>query len=305
MKQNLPTVTIAVSAYNEASNIKPFLQSVLSQKADGFVLEKILIISDGSTDGTDLIAKSLGSAKIDVRRYKERIGKSLRLNEIYTDLTSDILVQSDADVIFSHPFVIRDIIKPLVRGKFVGMCGGHPQPVPGNTFVENAINCTAHVYAKLRRSFRDGNNCLSVDGRLLAYKKNLIKQIHIPEDMIANDVYTFFCCLTLGYRYRYVSSAIVLFRSPKTVKDQIRQNTRFRAAPMRMMRYFPKNLVYDEMHIPLSVLLPAVLDEFIRHPVYCSYIFIINLYTKVKAKYTENNMTAAWPMAKTTKVFNN
>ena len=48
----IPTVTIALSAYNEAENIGRFLQSVLEQKENGFILEKILVISDGSDDST-------------------------------------------------------------------------------------------------------------------------------------------------------------------------------------------------------------------------------------------------------------
>src|SRR3989304_6639199 len=100
------SVTVAISALNEAHNITAFLRSVLSQKEEGFVLEKILIISDGSTDQTAELARALNSDKIEVRKYGERIGKSSRLNEIYKDLRSDILVQSDADVVFSHPLVI-------------------------------------------------------------------------------------------------------------------------------------------------------------------------------------------------------
>ena len=43
-----PSVTVAISALNEAQNIAAFLRSVLSQKEEGFVLEKIMVISDGS-----------------------------------------------------------------------------------------------------------------------------------------------------------------------------------------------------------------------------------------------------------------
>src|SRR5258708_22769035 len=191
------TVTVAHSALNEENNINKFLESVLAQKEEGFRLEKILVISDGSTDNTISVARSLKSKKIVIKEHKHRIGKSSRLNEIYDDLNSDILVQSDADVVFSHKYVIRDIISPLINEKDVAMCGGYPEPIEGSTFVENAVNSTFNVYAGLRSTFNGGNNSLSVDGRLLAYKKELVKKIYVPKDMIANDAYTFFSCLTL------------------------------------------------------------------------------------------------------------
>ena len=236
-----PSVTVAISALNEAQNIAAFLRSVLSQKEEGFVLEKIMVISDGSEDKTAELARSLNSDKIEVREYSERIGKSSRLNEIYKDLQSDILVQSDADVVLEHPFVIRDIILPITSDQKVGMCGGHPRPVPASTFTERAVNCTFNAYEPFRSLIRGGNNVFSADGRLLAFRREFIKQVNVPVDMIANDAFAYFSCLDKGLNYRYVKTAIILFRSPQTFSEQVKQNTRFEAAPARMSKYFRRN----------------------------------------------------------------
>lgn len=117
----LPTVTLALSAYNEEHNIGAFLTSVLQQIENGFILEHIWIFSDGSTDKTVEVAQSFPSAKITVFSDSRRIGKSARLNEIYSRLTSDFLLQSDADVIFSQPYIVRDMIQPLINDKNVAM----------------------------------------------------------------------------------------------------------------------------------------------------------------------------------------
>lgn len=299
-----PTVTVAVSAYNEERNIKAFLRSILAQKEDGFKLKKILIVSDGSSDNTVKYARELKSSKIVVKEFKDRIGKSSCLNQIYKSINTDILVQSDADVIFAHEFVVRDLIQPLIRNKKVGMCGGNPMPLKGKTFIEKAINCTSVAYSEFRKKVRGGNNVFSADGRLLGYKKELVKKIKIPGDMIANDMYTYFCCLYLGYQYRYVESAVVYFRSPQTLKDHIRQNTRFRAAPIRMKKYFPKKLVEQEIVIPRNVFVLSLIKQFIRHPVLSLSIYIINKYCKLKATLIERRLTARWDMADTTKSLN-
>jgi len=300
-ENTLPTVTVAVSALNEKKNITAFLESVFIQREMGFVLERVIIISDGSTDNTVAYARALPDARVEVWEHSERIGKSSRLNELYAVVTSDILVQSDADVVFAHPYVIRDIIAPLIFEKGVGMCGGHPTPVQANTFTEKAVNLTAEAYIPLRKTLRGGNNVLSVDGRILAYKKELIKKITVPEDMIANDMYTYFCCLTKGYAYRYVRSAVVYYRSPMDMKDQIRQNTRFASAPARMKRHFSEALVSYEYHIPRRVILPRMIKVCLRHPILAGYIFVVNQYCKIKALFVEKHLTARWNMAWSTK----
>ena len=58
-----PRVTVAISAFNEERNIGAFLRSVLMQKEDGFELVRILVISDGSADGTAGVVRDLASPK--------------------------------------------------------------------------------------------------------------------------------------------------------------------------------------------------------------------------------------------------
>ncbi|MDD2807150.1 MAG: glycosyltransferase [Patescibacteria group bacterium] len=302
MTEFIPTVTIAVSAYNEENNILNFINSVLKQEQTNFDLEKIVIISDGSTDKTCDIIKLLKSDKIQLIEAKNRIGKSSRLNQLYALVDSDIVVQSDCDVIFDNPFVVANLISPIISEPNVVMCGGHPHPLTATTFLEQAVNCTVEAFLLFRQTVRGGNNVFSADGRLLAYQKSFYKQLKIPSDMIANDAYTYFYCRQLGLQYRYVTTATVSFRSPQNLKDHLKQNTRFDAAPLRMARYFPKKLVAQEYHIPFAVRLPNYLAQFLRHPILCGYIYLVNIYCKIKAKKSEKKMTAVWKMAHTTKI---
>ncbi len=305
IKKQTPSVTIAISAYNEEENIKSFLESVLMQKEEGYQLKGIWVYSDGSTDKTVKIVRSFSTKKITLIPFSKRIGKSSRLNIIYKKLKTDILIQSDADVIFTHPYIVRDIIQPLVKNQKVGMCGGNPTPVAGESFTEQAVNCTFTIYQRFRSFVRGGNNVFSADGRLLAFSKSLVKKIHIPEDMIANDMYAYFCCLSLGYEYRFVKTAVVYFRSPNSLQDHIRQNIRFEAAPIRMKRYFSKQLIESEINIPGTIFISSALLEFMKHPLLCSFILFINLYCRIIASLMEAKMTAIWTIAYSTKRYSN
>lgn len=302
--KNLPTVTIAVSAYNEEKNIKNFLKSVLKQKLDEAKLEKILVISDGSTDSTVALVQSLNSKIIDIKNYPTRRGLPARLNQICKQLQSDFLVKSDADVIFAHERVLEEIIKPMIKDKNVGMCGGNTQPLKGITFTEKAVNVTHPIYSKFRKVVRGGNNWFSASGRLFVLRKELAKKINYPEDVIGSDRYTYLSCLVLGFRYKYAQNAIVYFRSSQTLKDHIAQNTRFLAIPIRMSKYFDEELVKRETQIPRNLFLKSLGIQFLKHPFLSSYIFAVNRYCQYKAKRIERDLDSIWQIATTTKNLN-
>lgn len=296
-------ITIATVAYNEEQNIRGFLESVFAQRYKNLRVEKILIISDGSSDRTIQIAKSIDKKPLTVIQKKKRRGKSMRLNEIYSSLRSPILVQFDTDVVLANPFVIENIVTPLILEDKVGMCGGNPIPVKGRNLIGKAINITCDAYNEFREKVRGGNNVFSADGRILAFKKELLKQIRVPENMIANDMYAYFACLTLGFKYKFVKDAIVYFSNPKNLTDHIKQNTRFRASPIRMKRYFKKDLIERELNTPRHLFLSIHFKYFLKNPPLALFIFLLNKYCEAKALFKEKKMRGTWDIAYTTKSF--
>lgn len=294
------TITIAICALNEEANIGNLLKSIMIQEEEGYKLDKILVISDGSTDQTVEIAKSFGK-RVEVKAYKQRRGKSSRLNEIYTSVTSDVVIQPDADVILAHEYVISEVIKPFIGNLSVGMTGGHPIPLPAETFLEEAINYTLEVYIPFRKKLNGGDNILSATGRLLALRKEVFRNITVPKDTIANDGFVYFCTITQGYLYRYAEKAIVYFRSPQNLKDHISQNTRFAATYTWMKQFFPPELVEKEYRIPPGDLYREMLKQFIKHPIFSGYIFLINKYCAIRAIILRKKINAIWNIVYSTK----
>lgn len=301
--KKLPTITIAICALNEAANIGALLESIKMQKEEGYKLKKVLLISDGSTDDTVNIAKGIGIRKLEIRDYKKRLGKSTRLNEIYgkNGVKTDIVVQPDADVILSHAYVIRDVVKPFMEGKHVGMTGGNPLPLEAQTFTEKAVNCTLEVYIPFRKIINKGNNILSATGRLLAVRREVFEHIKVPRDTIANDGFVYFCTIMQGYQYRFAEKAVVYFRSPQSLKDHINQNTRFKATHTWMKQFFPADVVEREYHIPTDELRKSMIIQFINHPVLSFYIFAINKYCDLRAKILKKKINALWDIVYSTK----
>lgn len=302
--KNSPSVVIAICAYNEEANIQKCLESIFLQKQVNFTIKEVIVYIDGSTDHT---LSKIKNVKGDVTIYqgKKRKGKSTRLNQIYTKSNADILVQCDADIILKHAHVLGALIKPFLTDAKIGMVGGNAQPIKATTFIEKAINISVKAYTSLRKYMNNGNNIFTVNGRLLAIRKDLYKSTLIPPESSANDAYLYFTCLLKKYTYKYVSSAIVLYRSPQTIADHIRQNSRFISAEMIMKKYFSHSFVEQEYSIPLKLVFYTYSKAFIKAPLLSLTLVAINTYCRVKCILSSSYQVPYWGIAYSTKLVNN
>lgn len=101
-----PTVTLIISAFNEADCIEAKIENSL---ALDYPREKIdiLVVSDASDDGTDDIVKRFENRGVRLLRMGQRSGKTLGLNAAAADSESDILVFSDANAMYRPDAVKR------------------------------------------------------------------------------------------------------------------------------------------------------------------------------------------------------
>lgn len=299
---NKPTVTVAICAYNEGPNIEYLLKSIIKQETEMCSLEQIYIISDGSDDDTVEKIKSIQDDRIVLKDYKDRKGKSFRLNEIYSEIKTDFLVQPDADVILASNRVVEEIVKPMIENKQVGMTGGNSKAVKTETLIERAVNCTHDAYTGMRERIRNGNNIYTATGRLIATRKEAYQHLKVPHNTISNDHFVYFSVITKGFEYRYAKKAVVYFRLPQTLKDHVKQETRFSSAEHFMKRYFPTDLVDREYAIPRGEFIRSTVEQFIKHPLLTVIIFFINDYCKLLAYFAKYKTTALWDVVYTTKV---
>ena len=299
-KHNTLRVSVGIPAYNEEANIVTLLRSVLDQQTSHFALAEIIVVSDGSTDETVARVRAIDNPKIKIWEYKERVGKSQHLNTIFDKASGDIIVLFDADVVLPHQNVLANLIAPLTKDSTVGLVGGNPQPTKAQTFIEKGVNATFQAYSPFRTILKNGNNAFGCDGRILALSKVFANAVAVPENMIANDAFLYFSCITKGFAFRHVREAQVWFTSPRNIKDQIRQNKRFIASHYRLERIFG-SIVPAEYRVPKFLLYKLQLKEFIKAPFSSLSVFLINLYCKIRAKRDERKMNAKWLMAHSTK----
>lgn len=95
----LPSVAVVVAARDEAAVIEATLRSVDALDYPPELLE-VVVIDDGSSDGTALLAARVQHGarhRIRIQEHASSGGKARRLNEVTGELTSELLLFLDAD----------------------------------------------------------------------------------------------------------------------------------------------------------------------------------------------------------------
>jgi glycosyltransferase involved in cell wall biosynthesis len=96
----MKTLSVIVPVYNEAQTVARVIDHVLAVKLEGFERE-IIVVNDGSTDGTDEVLKQLadeGSNRIKVIHHEENQGKGAAIRTALEHVEGDIVVTQDADL---------------------------------------------------------------------------------------------------------------------------------------------------------------------------------------------------------------
>ncbi|MGI6038198.1 MAG: glycosyltransferase family 2 protein [Limnochordia bacterium] len=100
---------VIIPAYNEEANLGHVLRSLADLEGC-----QVIVVNDGSTDGTSRIAQSWGVQVIDL---PQNIGKggAMRQGALHTD--ADILLFLDADLLGLTTEHVYSLLEPVARGE--------------------------------------------------------------------------------------------------------------------------------------------------------------------------------------------
>lgn len=106
-----PSVSITLPAYNAEQTLRPVLDALV---AVDYPPERrqILVVSDGSTDGTDALVRSYASQGVELLRVDGRLGKTEVENRAMAALRGDIVINTDASVTI-HPGSVKALVAAL------------------------------------------------------------------------------------------------------------------------------------------------------------------------------------------------
>lgn len=198
-----PSVTLVISCFNEADVIEKKLENSLAidYPKDKF---NVLVVSDGSEDGTDKIAKSFANRDVDLIRQEGRLGKTSAINMAMETIETEVVVFSDANAMYATD-AVKKLTARLADDK-VGYVVGAALYTDGDS---NAAADSENKYWEYELSIKNMESSLSSvvggDGAIYAIKRSL----YIPLD--AKDINDFVNPLQIiaqGYRGVFEKSAI-------------------------------------------------------------------------------------------------
>lgn len=216
-----PMVTVIIPAYNEEKHIGRTITNKLALNYPREKLE-ILVVSDGSTDGTDSIVKDYAEEGVRLLRQEPRGGKTLGLNAAIREAGGEIIFFSDANSLH-HPDALRELVANFADPQVGYVTGKMIYTNPDGSVIGDGCSAYMRYENMIRLRETKIGSIVGVDGGVDAVRRSL----YVP--MQADQLPDFVLPLSVidqGYRVVYEPEALLCEDALSTAADEYRMRVR-------------------------------------------------------------------------------
>ncbi|WP_266383776.1 glycosyltransferase [Streptomyces canus] len=231
-------VSVLVPAYNEAKCIESTVRSLMASEHP----IEVLVIDDGSSDGTARIVEAMGLPNVRVVRQLNA-GKPAALNRGLANARHDIVVMMDGDTVF-EPSTVRELVQPFGDPR-VGAVAGNAKV--GNR--DSMIGAWQHIeYVmgfNLDRRMYDVLRCMpTIPGAVGAFRRSALERVGgMSDDTLAEDTDITMAMHRDGWRVVYAEKARAWTEAPESVQQLWSQRYRWSYGTMQAIWKHRKALV--------------------------------------------------------------
>ena len=227
---DIPGITFVIAAYNEERNLAAKLVNLRQTTYPAEKLQ-IIFVSDGSTDGTNELLKSVSAAFVETIFRSERSGKPLALNCGVEHARHDILVFSDASTLFA-PDAIANMVRHFRDPRIGAVCGS--LQFSGSEESER----TEGTYWQFERVLRMMESRLgatvNASGAIYALRRKCFVPLMAGD--LLDDLLIPMKARKLGYKVMEDPEAGATDFSADTVKSEFTRRTRLAVGSFRALR---------------------------------------------------------------------
>jgi poly-beta-1,6-N-acetyl-D-glucosamine synthase len=242
-----PSISIIVAARNEAERLPHRIANLLDLLYPG--PREILVVSDGSTDGTVdsvrqfLEARGPEAARVDVIEIRAG-GKAVALNAGAAAATGDILVFADSRQRFS-PDSLRELVANFSDPAVGGVTGELVLDCEGVSGTDSTIGDGVGLYWRYEKWLRRQESAiwstLGATGAIYALRRALWRPL--PEDSLLDDVLAPMRAVLMGYRIVFDELAVAYDRASADAQAESRRKTRTLAGNYQILAQEPRLLL--------------------------------------------------------------
>ncbi|MFI1814762.1 bifunctional polysaccharide deacetylase/glycosyltransferase family 2 protein [Streptomyces sp. NPDC020422] len=215
-------VSVIVPAYNESAGIEAAVRSLLA--SDHPV--EVIVVDDGSTDGTADIVEALRLPGVRVLR-QQNAGKPAALNTGIAAASCDLLVMVDGDTVF-EPDAVRMIVQPFADPR-VGAVSGNAKVVNRGGLLGRWQHIEYVVGFNLDRRLFDLAECMpTVPGAVGAFRREALLRVGGVSDItLAEDTDLTMALCRDGWRVVYEERAKAWTEAPASLGALCKQRYRW------------------------------------------------------------------------------
>jgi biofilm PGA synthesis N-glycosyltransferase PgaC len=222
-----PGVTVLIPAYNEERVIATCITAALA--VDYPELE-VIVLDDGSTDGTDAAAleASGGDARLRIIRDPVNRGKANRLNQGFHQARHELVVVTDADT-HIHPAALKLLVARICKEPIVAAVAGAPHVTNRSGFLlAMQVLERAAIIGLIRRTQSLTGRVGVVAGVLGLFRRDRVLAVGGYEPRMATeDIDLTWKLLLRGWQTVYEPRALVGMQVPSSLKALWAQRKRW------------------------------------------------------------------------------
>ncbi|QWB24884.1 MULTISPECIES: bifunctional polysaccharide deacetylase/glycosyltransferase family 2 protein [Streptomyces] len=221
-------VSVVIPAYNERLCIPKTLRSLAASEHP----VEIIVVDDGSRDGTADLAESLALGNVTVVRQPNS-GKPAALNAGVLRASHDLVVMLDADTVFA-PSTVGRLVQPFADPR-VGAVAGNAKVGNRRRLLGRWQHIEYVMGFNLDRRMYDLLHCMpTIPGAVGAFRAEALRDAGmVSADTLAEDTDLTMALHRAGWEIRYVPDALGWTEAPSSLRELWRQRYRWSYGTMQ------------------------------------------------------------------------
>jgi len=295
-------ISVYIPAYNEANNIANILSDIYVQRLASTSLEHVTVVCDGCTDNTVHVLKACQKQMPSLRviNHKQRLGKLARLNEIFRNNKSDLLIILDADIRLVGRDVFSTLTAPLKPGTRVAMVAANEVPVPPHSWMSRVIYRSFTNWDHVCAAVPAMDTIHSFGGAATAYRGEFARTLSIPKGALEERLYLYLAAKKYG-RYVFMPQAQILYRPVSTWREWIGLTHRAFGEDDTVIEQMFRVKTTDVLHIPTKYKVAGLTKACIEDPVFALLGLLLNWLMAHYKNESRVDRQGTWEYANSTK----